>query len=517
MSNLYALLLVLAPQMQESVVPPTAREPLPRPVANAALAAPEARADLERALVDTHRYLIGDIEAPPTLDTAVLDAAVRQKLLEARPELASIVPSIPPLELPLPSSGLPVLRQVRTVVDTATGFAALLAVVIALGALAISSDRGWVLRRIGRWAICAGLLWVALRFAVPPLTQRLLPGSSSLLGGLATAIAERMAGPGAALMAFGAVCLGLGGILGWFRRRRRHAAQEGGDRYAELAGRAERAPKRGRKAAKAAALTVAADAQAQAEAQAAQEYAAALAYAEQEQRAQAAAFAAAAERENAQAAEASQRNAMPSFLSQTAVGRAGAPPTDGVSLSPLGTPNALPTSFMNPAAAPAGFSYSGAPPQPTQPVMPPTTAPTAPPMFTTASFGAPSSRPTADTGLPATPPVQQPPTWGRSPEETNLNVRPRRPHVVSPQAPPATLAGGRVPLSDPKFPGNWLGGFTLDPGQHPRVADPAPPPPRWVEGVGYVFEYPPFEGVRWVEGLGYVVTEEELGQANAPN
>ena len=38
MSNLYALLLVLAPQMQESVVPPTAREPLPRPVANAALA-----------------------------------------------------------------------------------------------------------------------------------------------------------------------------------------------------------------------------------------------------------------------------------------------------------------------------------------------------------------------------------------------------------------------------------------------------------------------------------------------
>ncbi|MES2525201.1 MAG: multicopper oxidase domain-containing protein [Gemmatimonadota bacterium] len=38
MSNLFALLLVMAPQMQESVVPPTAREPLPRPVANAAVA-----------------------------------------------------------------------------------------------------------------------------------------------------------------------------------------------------------------------------------------------------------------------------------------------------------------------------------------------------------------------------------------------------------------------------------------------------------------------------------------------
>ena len=38
MSTLYALLLVLAPQMQESVVPPTARETLPRPVANAPLA-----------------------------------------------------------------------------------------------------------------------------------------------------------------------------------------------------------------------------------------------------------------------------------------------------------------------------------------------------------------------------------------------------------------------------------------------------------------------------------------------
>ena len=69
---------------------------------------------------------------------------------------------------------------------------------------------------------------------------------------------------------------------------------------------------------------------------------------------------------------------------------------------------------------------------------------------------------------------------------------------------------------DPNFPGGWLGGFTLDPAMHPRIADPAPAPPRWVEGVGYVFDYPPMEGVRWIEGLGYVVPEEDIGLLRYP-
>lgn len=38
MTNLYALLLAMTPQMQESVVPPPAREPLPRPISGAPLA-----------------------------------------------------------------------------------------------------------------------------------------------------------------------------------------------------------------------------------------------------------------------------------------------------------------------------------------------------------------------------------------------------------------------------------------------------------------------------------------------
>ncbi len=33
-------------------------------------------------------------------------------------------------------------------------------------------------------------------------------------------------------------------------------------------------------------------------------------------------------------------------------------------------------------------------------------------------------------------------------------------------------------------------------------------PPRWIEGVGYVYDYAPTESARWIDGLGYVLDED---------
>ncbi|MGE0730473.1 MAG: hypothetical protein AB7O92_14400 [Acidimicrobiia bacterium] len=70
-------------------------------------------------------------------------------------------------------------------------------------------------------------------------------------------------------------------------------------------------------------------------------------------------------------------------------------------------------------------------------------------------------------------------------------------------APQPAERGGERPT-----PNEWLGGFSMNPKDHPRVADPAPAPPRWIEGVGYVYDYAPTDSARWIDGLGYVLDED---------
>jgi hypothetical protein len=86
------------------------------------------------------------------------------------------------------------------------------------------------------------------------------------------------------------------------------------------------------------------------------------------------------------------------------------------------------------------------------------------------------------------------------------------PTAMDAQADPGAdgTPGGRgtTPAGRRHQPNEWLGGFSMAPEDHDRLADPAPPPPRWIEGVGYVYEYPPTPTARWIDGLGYVLADD---------
>jgi hypothetical protein len=196
----------------EGALPASVRTQVPTEqisaAARAALTSPAVTNTLESALVGTHQYLIGDRPDPPTLDSAPIDAALRQQLVAIRPDLAAVVPTLPPLEVQLPDTGLPAVRGLRQQVSLVTWWTTAVAVVaIALAFLAARSRRA-VLRRVGFWALTTGGLWVALRYVLPAIVRAVVPSSAALVGGLAEAMAEGMAAPGVLLAVAGVAALG---------------------------------------------------------------------------------------------------------------------------------------------------------------------------------------------------------------------------------------------------------------------------------------------------------------------
>jgi hypothetical protein len=196
----------------EGALPASVRTQVPTEqisaAARAALTSPAVTNTLESALVGTHQYLIGDRPDPPTLDSAPIDAALRQQLVAIRPDLAAVVPTLPPLEVQLPDTGLPAVRGLRQQVSLVTLWTTAVAVVaIALAFLAARSRRA-VLRRVGFWALTTGGLWVALRYVLPAIVRAVVPSSAALVGGLAEAMAEGMAVPGVLLAVGGVAALG---------------------------------------------------------------------------------------------------------------------------------------------------------------------------------------------------------------------------------------------------------------------------------------------------------------------
>ena len=424
--------------------------------ARTALASPTVRADIEKALVDTHAYVLGDTKDRPVLQTKELDTAVRQGLLQVRPDLAPIIDQLPPVVVTLPSAGLPGARLARGVVDLVTFWAAAVAAALIVAVLAVSPDRGWALRRIGRWAIGAGALWVGLRFAVPILARKVIPGSAALVSGLATAAAESMTVPGLALLTVGVLSLALGSVLGRLRQRRRKALDRPrSTAYADLARRRgttdEAPPASAGKVAKAA----------RAEAKAAR---------------------------TAATAAPSGAPAAPVRRAASATGGEQAEEAFDIPLVSI-----VPTLTNNPPTKQPRTAASAAP------IIAPIVAPVAP---------------TVSSVAPVAPPQNTPLVAARSAGAETATAPDAPASQRNGKVNAEAAAKGPAGPGENRFAGAWLGGFQLDPRQHPRIADPPPPPPRWVEGVGYVFEYPPFEGVRWVEGLGYVVTEADMSRVS---
>jgi hypothetical protein len=178
--------------------------------ARQALDSPEVAAALQVALVDTHRYLLGELETPPTLTQAPIDQALRTQLATVRPDLAGVAAQLPPLEVALPSEGLPSVKNVGDTVRTTTNLAALAAAGLVVTGLVLSPRRGKALRRVGWWAVGVGCTWVGIRYGLPLAAERLFTTDAALVRALADILAGGMAGPGVVMVGAGATLAGVG-------------------------------------------------------------------------------------------------------------------------------------------------------------------------------------------------------------------------------------------------------------------------------------------------------------------
>lgn len=178
-------------------------------VAHRALDDPRAQQALRTAVLSSHQRLIGDYDGPVTLDVSPIGAAGRDALLAARPDLAGSFPEAPPLSVDLPTGHLPKLGWLSERVRELSGLAGLLATtLLALGMLA-APDRPRVLQRTGRWALRAGVAWVAFGWALPYAMTRIGEPRLAALGAIGVAAVGPMIAPAVILL-----CAGIGALLG---------------------------------------------------------------------------------------------------------------------------------------------------------------------------------------------------------------------------------------------------------------------------------------------------------------
>lgn len=175
---------------------------------DAALDSPAVEAMVYDALVDSHQALLGEGEAPDSIESGEFGAAAREELIRDRPELEGVVPQAPTANIPLPTDNIPNLGPVRDALNTAVPVLAGVAAVGALLALVITSNRPAVIRRAGFWAIGLSLIVLGFAYGIPLLADRFMADSSEIVNALIDALAASMRVP--ALVLAGA---GLGGVL----------------------------------------------------------------------------------------------------------------------------------------------------------------------------------------------------------------------------------------------------------------------------------------------------------------
>jgi len=149
--------------------------------ASLALDDPEVQGFVQRAIVDTHKQALDGNVEPVILDSTILSNALRTALVTANPELEAAVPELPSATVELPTSGLNFLGTLKGFVDQVTILAGLMALVGAITALVITSDRPSVLRRVAFWAFGASLFWLIVGFGVPYVAALIGPASSALI------------------------------------------------------------------------------------------------------------------------------------------------------------------------------------------------------------------------------------------------------------------------------------------------------------------------------------------------
>lgn len=158
---------------------PVSRQTIER-AADAALDDPRVEAVVQEGIVKTHQNALAGIDEPVMLDASALGEVAREMVVGLRPELDSLLPAAPSLEVELPSSGLSWLGRVKNTVDRFTAISAAIALIGLTTAFVVARNRPAVLRRVAFWAFGASLFWVAVAYGVPALLGRIAPASVSI-------------------------------------------------------------------------------------------------------------------------------------------------------------------------------------------------------------------------------------------------------------------------------------------------------------------------------------------------
>lgn len=183
-------------------------DPALRDAVAAALADPRVTTDVIDALAAEHANLLGvEPKRPATIDTALLVETVNRTLGAANPALATQLASAAPKSIELPDIEIPFAGAAHRFATTWVPRLALIAALLGGTALAVG-DRMRALRRIGVWAVGAGLLWVLVPRGIVWMAESWAPGNAAVVRavlrgatGVVTAMATLLVLGGAAAIA----------------------------------------------------------------------------------------------------------------------------------------------------------------------------------------------------------------------------------------------------------------------------------------------------------------------------
>ena len=188
-------------------------DPVLRDAVAAALADPRVTTDVIDALAAEHANLLGvEPKKPATINTTLLVEAVNRSLGVADPTLAAQLTKAAPKSVALPDVEIPFVGAAHRFATAWVPRLALIAVLLG-GVALVAGDRLRVLRRIGVWAVGAGLLWVLVPRGFIWLAEQWAPGNAAVVRavlrgatGVVTAMATLLVLGGAA--AIGASIVG---------------------------------------------------------------------------------------------------------------------------------------------------------------------------------------------------------------------------------------------------------------------------------------------------------------------
>jgi hypothetical protein len=200
-------------------------DPTLRAAVASALADPRVTTDVVDALAAEHANLLGvEPKKPASINTALLVEAVNHSLGVANPALAAQLTSAAPKSVELPDVEIPFAATAHRFATTWVPRLALLAVLLA-GVALVAGDRLRVLRRIGVWAVGAGLMWVIIPRGLIWLAEQWAPGNAAVVRavlhgatGVVTAMATLLVIGGVAAVVASIVIGRVGFPSGWGER-----------------------------------------------------------------------------------------------------------------------------------------------------------------------------------------------------------------------------------------------------------------------------------------------------------